>query len=643
MSAAPAARSFVLAAVALCVLVLGAYGNSVSNGFVWDDHRQIVMNPAVHAGAPLVPLIATDARFPNFDAANQTTVYRPLQMLTYRGIMALFGAKALAFHLCSVAFALAGALAGLWLFWLLMRSLPMAFAAAALFAVYPVHTEAVDWIAALPDLGCGLFFLLGFALYLVGRKPMSLVAFAVALLWKETAVVFPLLLAGYVLLQPSATPLRDCVKGSAWYWAILAVYLSVREYVLGALAHSPRTWMLDPLQFVLSVGHLLLSYWLKLALPIGLNAYSVFHPIRSVGDPRVLLTVLFVGCLAATVYLLRRMGLALFAIAWVMLTLLPALDLNALGRNAFTERYLYLPSAGFSLLVVLGADWLVGLLPAKIRRSAGAVALVGVLIAFTVETVSRNADWKDDASLFTATLPLAMDSPFVHLMVASLQSDQPSEESFAEHNYQQAIELAKQETPPDHLDAVVAYQGLASVYSDRGEFDQALAEMEQARALAPNNPDADGEEGIILAHAGRGKEAEPLLERAQEQQPHNENILSALGLVARDDLHDLPRAASLFSEVLAVHTEADEFNASAHNNLGAVYGDEENYSAAIEQFRLATQIAPDDPEFHMNLASSLAATGRFSEARAQAQIAVQLAPNDAGANDLLARLQAANP
>jgi Flp pilus assembly protein TadD len=99
----------------------------------------------------------------------------------------------------------------------------------------------------------------------------------------------------------------------------------------------------------------------------------------------------------------------------------------------------------------------------------------------------------------------------------------------------------------------------------------------------------------------------------------------------------------LFSEVLAVHTEADEFNASAHNNLGAVYGDQDNYVAAIEQFRLATQIAPDDPEFHMNLASSLAATGRFPEARAQAQIAVQLAPNDAGASDLLARLQAANP
>jgi Flp pilus assembly protein TadD len=640
--AAPA-KYFPFAAVALFALVIGAYGNSLSNGFVWDDHRQIVMNPAVQAAAPLTPLVTTDARFPNFDSANQTTVYRPLQMLTYRGVVGLFGASALAFHVCSVAFALAGALAGLWLFWLLTRSLPTAFAAAALFAVYPVHTEAVDWIAALPDLGCGLFFLLAFALYVVRRKPLSLAAFAVALLWKETAVVFPLLLVVYLLLQPSATRVRDCLKGSAWYWAILAVYLGVRAYVLGSIAHSPRTWLLGPLQFVLTVAHLTLSYWVKLAVPVGLSAYYLLHPVRSIADPRVPLTVLLVGCVAAGVYLLRRTWLALFAIAWVILALLPALDLNALGRNAFTERYLYLPSAGFCLLVALGAAWLVGRLPAKLRRPVAAVALAAVVAAFTAETVTRNPDWKDDMSLFTATLPFAMDSPFVHVMVASLQSDEASEASFAEHNYLQAIELATQETPPDRLDAVAAYQGLASLYSDRGEFDQALAEMAQARALAPNNPDADGEEGIILAHAGRGKEAEPLLERAREQQPHNENILSALGLVARDDLHDLPRAASLFSEVLAVHTEADEFNASAHNNLGAVYGDQDNYGAAIEQFRLATQIAPDDPEFRMNLATSLAANGRISEARAQAQIAVQLAPHDGGANDLLARLQAANP
>jgi Flp pilus assembly protein TadD len=601
------------------------------------------MNPAVKPGAPLAPLVTTDARFANFDPANQTKVYRPLQMLTYRAVLTVFGASTAAFHVCSVGFAMAGALAALWLFWLLTRSLPMAFAAAALFAVYPVHTEAVDWIAALPDLGCGLFFLLAFALYLVRLRWLSLAAFVLALLWKETALVFPALLVVYILLQPSASRMRDSMKASAPYWIVVVVYLGVRTAILGAISHSPRTWLLNPLQFLLSVAQLLLSYWVKLAWPLGMNAYYVFHPIRSLGDARVLLVVVFLGCVGVAIYLLRRSPLAVFAIAWVMLTLLPALNLNALGRNAFAERYLYLPSAGFCLLLVLAAAWLLEHLQASLLKPVAAVALFAMVTAFAVETIARNPDWKDDVTLFAATLPDAQDSPFVHVMVASLQPDDPSESSFVEQNYRQAVDLAKRETPPDRLDAVVAYQGLASLYSDRGQFDQALDELAQARALAPNNPDADGEEGIILAHAGRGKEAEPLLERALAQQPHNENILTALGMIARDDEHDLPRAASLFAQVIAVHTEEDDFSASAHNNLGVVLGDENNYAAAVEQFRQAAAIDPGDPEFHMNLANSLATTGRLAEARTEAETALKLAPDNPAVRDLATRLESPNP
>jgi protein O-mannosyl-transferase len=645
---APRTKHFLAAAIALCALVIIAYTNSLSNGFIWDDHRQIVMNPVIRPQAPLAPLITTDARFANFDPANQTTVYRPLQMLTYRGVLALFGANPTAFHLCSVAFALAGALAAFWLFWLLMQSLPLAFAAAALFAVHPVHTEAVDWIAALPDLGCGLFFLLAFSLYRIHRKGLSLAAFAIALLWKETAVVFPALLAAYILLQPrqlqpKANRLREALKTTAPYWAILAIYLGVRTAILGAISHSPRTWSLNPLQFLLTTAHLLASYCLKLAVPIDLNAYYVFHPIRSLTDPRAAFAILLLACVATLLYFLRQTPPAAFAIVWTLITILPALNLNALGRNAFTERYLYLPSVGFCLLIVLASAWLLNGLPANIRKPATATALIAILAALTTETIARNPDWKNDATLFAATLPLAPDSPFVHVMVATSQTNDPAAASSAEYNFLQAIDLAKQETPPDRLDAVVAYQGLASLYADRGQFDQALAQLTQSRALAPENPDADGEQGIILAHAGRGKEAEPILERARQKQPLNENILTALGLIARDDLHDLPRAAALFAEVLALHTQSDDFTASTHNNLGAVYDDQNNLPAAIDQFRQATAIAPADPGFHMNLASALAAAGQFPEAREQAKIALQLAPNDPAARDLFTRLQSPNP
>jgi tetratricopeptide (TPR) repeat protein len=650
-----------LAVAALCTLVLIAYSNSLSNGFVWDDHQQIVMNPSIRPDAPLTHLFTGDVRFASRGPSVVTHDYRPLQMFAYRLLLASFGASPTAFHAASILSAIAATLAAFAVFWLLTRNLGLAFAAAALFAVHPVHTEAVDWIASLPELGFTLFTLLAFAFFLISRNrtarpnqtlpsrwlfpSLSLLAFAIALLWKETAVVLPLLIALYVLMGESTVRNRPltALKQSAPYWAVLAVYLILRLRVLGALStSSPRDWALTPFQFLLTALHLMLSYWQRLALPIKLNAYYVFSPIRSLADPRAIAAILFtLAAVAAIIYLARQAPLSAFAALWVCLTLVPAMDLYALGRNPFTERYLYLPSVGFCLLVTLLAARLIDRLPSKLQSQSHKIAgisLIAVVAVYTAQSIARNPDWKDDATLFSQSLRLSPDAPFVRFMVASTQSSDPSQSAAAEQNYLQAIALATQQLTPDRLDAVQSYRGLASLYADRGQYDQALQTLAEARQLAPVDPDADAEQGMILARAGRGKEAQPLLERALAAQPDNENLLSALGLVARDDLHDLNRAATLFSRALAIHTENDDFSASLHNNLGAVYGDQGNFPSAIEQFQLAVKIFPTDPEYHTNLASALAAANRLPEARSEAETALRIAPGDPAARSLLERL-----
>jgi len=643
-----------LAAFALCLLVAVSYSNSLGNGFVWDDHVQIVMNPAIQPGAPLAPLFTTDARRADRDPAHQTTFYRPLQVFAYRAVTEFFGDNASAFHGCGVAFAMAGALAAFWVFWLLTHRLMVAFAAASLFAVHPIHTEAVDWAAALPDLGCGLFILLAFAFFLKARSSepstaaqrrlfrcLALFAFGVALLWKETAAVFPVMAAAYCLLGGGSMRdrLRTALRETALFWLLLVPYLIVRTQVLGSIAKSPRTWNLTPGQFLLTAPDLALKYVAKLAFPFPLNAYYTFYPVRSLTDPRAIAAVLFaLFAIAALVYFWRRSALPVFCALWVCLTLLPALDINALGRNAFAERYLYLPSVGFCLLISLAAAWLGARLPSRLRLPTAFVLLIIILGACIAEDIARNPDWKDDATLFTATLPRSSDAPFVHVMVAAAQSDEPSESAAAEQNYDQAVWLAERQVPPDRLDEVVAYQGLASLYSNTSRFDQALDALAHARSLAPDNPDLEGEEGIILARAGRGREALPLLEQAHREQPRNENVLLALGLIARDELHDPGRAVTFFSQALAIHTQDDEFSASLHNNLGAAYADQNNFFAAIEQFRRAVGIAPLDVEYRVNLASALAASGNYQEATAEAYQARNIAPTDPAVRELLQNL-----
>jgi protein O-mannosyl-transferase len=280
-----------VAAAALCALVLIAYAGSLSNGFVWDDNQQILMNPDLRPDAPWSHLFSSDVwgyRHP--DQPGHTNYYRPFQMVSYRLTAEWFGLQSQSLHLLSFVFALAAVLAALTVYLKLTQRLAVAFAAAALFAVHPVHSEAVDWISALPELGCATFVLISFALFLSTRDPgsdltptrrflpthwtllcLSLLAFAAALLWKETAMVLPLIIAAYaVCLQPGNFPghfpshlkerLLSSVNLSVPFWCVLAAYLVLRFRMLGSLTLRQRIWGLTNFQVGLNVFHLLAQY-----------------------------------------------------------------------------------------------------------------------------------------------------------------------------------------------------------------------------------------------------------------------------------------------------------------------------------------------------------------------------------------------
>jgi hypothetical protein len=79
-------------------------------------------------------------------------------MVTYRLTADVFGFDASAFHAVNLGFHVIVVLLAFALFHALTGRMGLAFASAALFAVHPIHSEAVDWIAALPDIGCTAFF-----------------------------------------------------------------------------------------------------------------------------------------------------------------------------------------------------------------------------------------------------------------------------------------------------------------------------------------------------------------------------------------------------------------------------------------------------------------------------------------------------
>jgi Flp pilus assembly protein TadD len=184
----------------------------------------------------------------------------------------------------------------------------------------------------------------------------------------------------------------------------------------------------------------------------------------------------------------------------------------------------------------------------------------------------------------------------------------------------------------------MAYEGLASIYASRSDFDRALRMLDQVRIADPQDPELDGERGLILVQAGRWDEAEAALRKATVVAPNDANVLNALGLLAWQHRSQLDEAATYFSRALAIHTEPDDFSASLHSNLGAVYGNQGQLSDAIQQFKIAVELAPNDPQYHTYLATAYEGVGRINDARTELEAALALAPDFTPARSALLHL-----
>ena len=191
------------------------YGNALPHPFVHDDVVFIQQNPNIARLDNLSSVFFSPARMGQ-DTGVATPYYRPLLEIIYRLEYRLFGLDPFGFHLFNVTVHVLNSLLLYTLLVQLIQARPTAFAAALIFLVHPVQTEAVACVAGISNLVFALFCFLSFLFYLAGRNSQSpwriahslacLIFFVLALLSKEQAVVLPfIVLAGeWVVLPPRA-------------------------------------------------------------------------------------------------------------------------------------------------------------------------------------------------------------------------------------------------------------------------------------------------------------------------------------------------------------------------------------------------------------------------------------------------------
>lgn len=230
--------------VLLALLCLGASFTSLGNGFALDDLPIILRNERVHALAAPWTWFGQTYWPPDQGPA----LYRPLAMLSFALQWAVGGGSPFVFHLASVLLYLLATLA---VYWLARHCLSPAFAfvAAGLFAVHPVHVEAVGNVVGQSEVAVGALVPLAVAWYVRARRrgPLGVrdgappaLLYAIALCFKEHAVVLPALivLAELLLQEEPITPrvrierMRPVLLGLT---AVLVVFWTVRTMVTGGL------------------------------------------------------------------------------------------------------------------------------------------------------------------------------------------------------------------------------------------------------------------------------------------------------------------------------------------------------------------------------------------------------------------------
>jgi protein O-mannosyl-transferase len=477
--------------VALSALAFAVFANGLAGGFITDDQFQILNNPVVTGSQSLASAFGAGVwAFLGY----RGNYYRPLQFVIYGLIYRVFGPSAWPFHLLMVSLhALNTALVYSLARRILRGRIAAAWIAGALFAVHPIHTEAVNWIAALPDVLVTTFALAGlraFALQEAApnawQAAIHCAIYLAALLTKETGVML-------LPLYAASQRLQGARRNAAMYAGMLGVfaaYLAMRVHALGGFAPAQQAFFhLSAAEFAMSAVVLAARYFAALVWPADLNFFHVFHP-SGVSLELVFALIALAAIAWAALRFREQEPVALFAIFWMAAAVAPALNIAGVGQNVFAERYLYLPSVGFALLAGLAWARL-----ASARPNWAWPLAAGILLVFSVQCIARNRDWKDDFTLLQVTLRQSPDSGYLHNLMAGawVQRDQ----------FQRALEEQKLAVRYEPRSAVF-HKNLGNILLG---MDPAAAAREFAAVVAIQPDLADGHFDLGLAYQAMGQAA----------------------------------------------------------------------------------------------------------------------------------------
>ncbi|CAH1799956.1 unnamed protein product [Owenia fusiformis] len=619
--------AIVVLAVTVC------YYNALECGFVFDDASAIKENKDLRPKTPISNLFWNDFWGTPMPKEKSHKSYRPLCVLTFRLNYAWGELDPVGYHLVNVILHAAVCLIFMRVCCSVMSELS-SFLAALLFAVHPVHTEAVTGVVGRAELLSSIFFLAAIMAYSAAASSsihtdwkyvgVTLMLVAIATLCKEQGITVvavccvydifvlqkitipTLLQTGISLFRGKPTKnsknakvtsglppkLRRAVTRAIVLLASTLVLLVARIKVMGAqlpvftkfdnpASAAPTPSRQLTYNYLLSINAWLLLFPKSLCCDWTMGTIPV---IQGFSDPRNLATLLFYAMLGSLVYFAvvskgQRTQALILGLAMLVLPFIPASNLFFPVGFVVAERILYLPSMGFTILVTLGFE--VVLERKRAWRHLLWLLMACMLLAHGARTVVRNRDWYSEYTLFKSALEVNKDNAKLYNNVGhALENEQKFEDALG--YFLQAASVQ-----PDDIGAHI---NVGRTYNNLNNTQKAEEAFRVALSLMP--PIKPGESYTTRIA------------------PNHLSVFVSLGNLVAKDPNRLREADQLYRSAISMRADYIQ----AYINRGDILLKLNKTQEAEQQYEVALRYEHDNPDIHYNLGVVLIEQGRQLDA-----------------------------
>ena len=552
---------WILAAL-LAAFAFLLYVQTLQFDYVLDDHSVIARNKLVQKGIGGIPEILKTDYWYGYTDKLRGHQYRPLSLVTFAVEYEVAPLKPMLGHFVNIVlYAITCALVFLLLANLFSASgYLVAFIAALLFTAHPIHTEVVSNIKSRDEILCLLFgigalfaalryFKKAGVLYAV----LSGVCLLLSMMSKETGIAFLLLvpLTGYYFSGQVKVDWKKLGTSFFILLAFTAIYFFLRQQAVQGV----KTMDIVPIDNTLVLANgkseewgtafsILLRYVGLLVAPVKLSYDYSYSQIAIVGfnNPMAMFGLLVYLALGVMAVLgLKRKKKYSWAIFFFLLTLFPVSNLFLKIGSTMAERFLYIPSIGFCVLLALFVSRLFRIKEEVEVTSTGrffsryAMPLLLVFVVsvvFAGRTISRNAVWKDNPSLFASGIKTAPKSARTHMNwgIANLNHFYPA----ATNKNERAQYLAQARSSLEEAFAIFpgyyeAGNPLGDVLLKQGDNNNAIRYYNEYLSINPTDNNIQNNKAAAYMNLQQYQQAIPILDSVLKRLPNDTTALKNMG------------------------------------------------------------------------------------------------------------------